>query len=229
MRMALFVSIVCFGAAHAPAATINSINKFTLPGFSTGSVGPVGITPAVNNDDHPGASPNLINYSIFLNSPGGLETEFNLAASGGTTEYRFTQNFFNNTATVWTGFLFELGQGTGGNFTPFPASAPIRFDLFAGQSTATSSKFTLAIDQTNLLRWSSGNVPRFSSASFTFAIDVPDGLTQFTLRQTPLSASSVPEPSTISLAGLALAGVALKLRRSSQARHAARTTSTIRF
>lgn len=37
--------------------------------------------------------------------------------SGGTTEYRFTQTFINNTGQVWTGSEFLLGYGVGDAFT----------------------------------------------------------------------------------------------------------------
>jgi hypothetical protein len=53
---------------------------------------------------------------VFFNSPGMLETRFALTDSGGTTEYRLTQSFFNNTETAWAGFGFELGFGTRANF-----------------------------------------------------------------------------------------------------------------
>src|SRR5262245_2703377 len=98
--------------ASAGAATISSINRVILPGASTGTVGPLS-TSAPNNDDVNGPSPNVIPYSIFLNSPGPIETEFILAQSGGTTEYRFTQTLINNTPAVWEGFRLELGFGTG--------------------------------------------------------------------------------------------------------------------
>src|SRR6476620_8879201 len=97
--------------SRADGATVKSVISFLTPGFSTGSMGPVGNTPAVNNDDDLGASPNVIPYNVFFNSAGILETEFVLENSGGTTEYRFTQTFLNNTDPVWTGFRIELGYG----------------------------------------------------------------------------------------------------------------------
>ncbi len=232
LRLALLSSmtsllgvITCLPVA---AATINGVGISVLPGFSTGSIGPVGSTPAVNNDDALGPSPNVIPYSLFLNSPGGLEVEFILANSGGTTEYRFTQSFLNNTDAVWTGFRFELGYGLGANFVSSQLTDSLEFDFFENNSTATSPAFTQTGATPEALDWSGGNVTRFRPAVFAFAIDVPDGLAgvnpsglnRFTLRQTPITAASaVPEPSTLGLAGLALGGVLLRfraLRRSSQ-------------
>lgn len=199
-------------ATNARAATINSLSTI-LPGASTGSVGPYGVTPAVNNDDEIGESQNVIPYSIFLNSPDILETEFVLGNSAGTTEYRFTQTFFNNTGTDWSGFRFELGYGTGSDFVLSQLADNLQFDAFEGHSTATSPAFTLTIDEMKILGWS-GSVPRFRPAIFTFAIDVPDelsdsnpsGVNRFTLRQIPIEASAVPEPSSFALLGLGLFG-----------------------
>jgi hypothetical protein len=207
--------------SRAGAATIGSVSTFSTPGFSTGSMGPVGSTPAPNNDDDTGSSPNVIPYNVFFNSPGILETEFVLANSGGTTEYRFTQSFLNNTPTVWTGFRFELGFGTGTSFVLSQLADTLQFDSFENNSTATSTPFALTVDEMKTLGWGGASVPRFSSARFTFAIDVPDdladanpsGLNRFTLRQTPIVAgSAVPEPATFGLLGLALAGFGLRAR-----------------
>jgi hypothetical protein len=215
LTTAMLAGGVC---SRAAAATINSISTFSTPGFSTGSAGPVGVTPAPNNDDVLGNSPNVIPFSVFFNSPGILETEFVLGESGGTTEYRFTQTFFNNTDVVWGGFRFELGFGTGANFVLSQLADALQFDAFEGNSTAVSPAFTLEVDEMKTLGWGGGNVPRFSPATFAFAIDVPDalaganpsGLNRFTLRQTPIEAAApVPEPATNALFAVALAGLGI--------------------
>ena len=56
----LFASI-----STVDAAVITSAATVTLPPFSTGTLGPLGATPAPNNDNATAASPNLIPQTVF--------------------------------------------------------------------------------------------------------------------------------------------------------------------
>jgi len=94
----------------AQGGVIASTTTLSLPGSSTGTVGAI-VTPAQNNDNNTAASLNTVPYNIFFNTLGPMQVEFATSAFGGTTEYRFTQTFNNNTGQVWTGFVFELGFG----------------------------------------------------------------------------------------------------------------------
>jgi len=199
------VAALLVAVTDSPAATIKSVSLFSLPGFSTGSAGPFGSTPVVNNDDDPGASPNVIPFSVFFNSPGAMETELILENSGGTTEYRLTDTFVNTRNAPWTGFRFELGFGTGASFVQ---AGDVCFDLLNGHSTATSPVFTLVADSSRQLDWTVGAAPLV--APFAFAIDVPDGMDRFTLRQTPLVAAPVPEPLTLGLAAISFVVIVLR-------------------
>lgn len=201
----------------AGAATISSVASTSLPGSSTGSIGPVGATPAPNNDNTAGASPNTVPASTFFNAPGSAEYEFVLAHSGGTTEHTFTQALVNNTGQPWSGFRFELGLGAGSSFTSASSPSGLDFDLPDRDPAPVSSQFTVLDHQAALLDWSGATVPSIGSVSFTFAVDVPDGLAafhpeaqnRFTLRATPvLAAAPIPEPATVLLlsGGLALVG-----------------------
>ena len=217
--IATFVVALLTGTGAVRAATIDSISLFSLPGFSTGAVGPFGVTPAPNNDDAGAVNPNVIAYTgIFLNSPGLFEAEVVLGDSGGTTEYRITQQIINNSGVVWSGFQFELGFGTGASFVR--SSLPDALDFDAPDATAppTAVGFSTLVHDDDVIDWTGGVVPSIGFSGFTFAIDVPDhlelfnpyGLNRFTLRQTPNPPPPVPvsEPATLLLMGVALTAAA---------------------
>jgi hypothetical protein len=224
----LAASVFCVGGTSADAASITSINAFSLPGFSTGSLT---FSPVVapNNDNAAAPSPNTIatgGFGIFLNAGGFglLDYEFNLADSGATTEYFFTTNVVNNTGIAWNDFHFQLGFGIGPDFVPVIAGFGLDFDTPEGDPTPTSSVFPILNHQSNLVEWSGATVNFLGSpdggplsVALSLSIDVPDGLAaihpqgvnRFTLRSFPTS-HAVPEPTTVTLIGLGLAGLAVR-------------------
>jgi hypothetical protein len=213
--LAAVFGLIC-GVNAAQAGVITSITAVEMPGSSTGAIGPAGATPAPNNDNASAASPNTVPYSVVFNGAlGPLQVEFATNASGGTTEYRFTQTFENNTGEVWTGFAFELGYGLSDGFTPSGATDGLDFDWPDADPTPTASLFSTLSHQSDRIEWSGGSIPSAGVLTLTFAIDVPDNLAafnpsqvnRFTLRQTPIvSTQSVPAPSSLLLlaAGLGL-------------------------
>jgi hypothetical protein len=211
------VSWFC-GAGTVNAANITSIGAFSLPGFSTGSIGPVGATTAPNNDNATGTSPNAVPATVFLNTLGPIEIEFVLAASGGTTEYGFTQALFNITDQPWSDFHLELGFGTGPGFVRSGEVDGLDFDVPGRDPAPTASAFTVQNHQSDTIDWQGGNVAVFGSLLTSFAIDVPDGLeainpsglNRFTLRAAPSVGSvpgEVPEPGTLIMLVSGVAGL----------------------
>jgi uncharacterized protein (TIGR03382 family) len=213
--------MLLLGSGTGFAGVITGVASVDLPEFSTGSIGPVGANPAPNNDNTAAASANTVPYSIFFNSPGYAEAEFVVQTSGGTTEYFVTQNLVNNSGQTWTGFLFELGFGTGSSFLRAATGALLDFDLPGADPEPFSSVFTLLDHHVETLAWSGGAAPSIGVAAFRLSVDVPDGLeswnpaevNRFTLRQTPLTAPAAPEPTGIALAVAALPWLAVLLRR----------------
>jgi PEP-CTERM motif len=218
-QLCILVWLLWGVAADAFAAVITSVSEFSLPGFSTGSLGPIGLTPDPNNDNA-AASANTIPSSIFLNTFGTIEMEFVLEPSGGTTEYRFTQSLVNNTGLAWTDYHFELGFGTGASFVRSGVVDLLDFDTPDMDPLPTSTVFTLLNHQTDTLEWSGATVPSIGTVLFTLAIDVPDGLetlnpsglNRFTLRHFPTTAA-VPEPGLLLLMGMGLVAIVPRSRR----------------
>ena len=85
---------------------------------------------------------------------------------------------------------------------------------FSAQAPAPlSPAFPFLDAMPDSLAWSGATVGSIGSARFSFALDVPDGLQAFTLRQIPIvTPVPVPEPATGALLVLAIAGLGVAIR-----------------
>ena len=143
---------------------------------------------------------------------GVVDLVFTTSDSGGTTEYKVTEGVFNNTGVDWTGYHIELGFGTGVGFVPSTTGDGLDFDSPDFNSTIDFNPapgfFPTVLALEDDLIASGGVMANFTYAgNFIFHVDVPDGISQFTIRQSPIP---VPEPSaTVML----LLGAALTVRR----------------
>ena len=134
--------------------------------------------------------------------------------------FAISERVRNLTGRTWNDFHFRLGLGTGASFVDFFAGQDpdVEFGDLRG-ITSTSNVFTmssLSFHAPRTLDFFGGLVP--SGTDVTFSFSIVDGVipsrhgSTFTLRQLP-SLAAVPEPGSIFLVGLGLAGL-VALRRS---------------
>lgn len=197
-----------FLAPATHAAIITSAQLFgseygTGPGLGTVDI-PVIATPDSNNDNQPGGTDNNIIVPIKrFDHPGYIDIVFNVSPSSGTTEYKFFESVDNNTFVPWSSYTMQLGFGTGLAFNNTGgASDGLDFDDPTYDLAPSSSAFSNISMSPDLLVFSNGLLLS-GAETFQFRIDVPDGITSFTLRQTP---TAIPEPSLCVLAALASLG-----------------------
>jgi len=169
---------------------------------------------AANNDDVPGQSPNfLLVTQKAYNAIGPVDLEFTVVPSGGTTEYFIEEGVDNGTGIYWSGYRLELGFGVGSAFVPSTSGDGLDFDFPDQNSGADFTTFfsTLTEIEDELIA-SGGIFPAgfFTTPPFFFSVDVPDGITSFTIRQQPIP---VPEPVSFALLTMLGLGTVIHRRR----------------
>jgi hypothetical protein len=214
----LTVSVLSCTLVHA-----GQITTFTWwPGVA--SLASTSIDPApIPNDNVSGPSP----YEIFVTQKdyhaiGPVDITFDVVGNGGTTEYRVREGVQNSTGVPWNSYHVELGYGVGTSFIKSLPGDGLDFDSpdfdSPNQFDPPFGFFFPTVVNTGEDIFASGGVmpsPGFAGY-FRFNIDVPDGITQFTLRQSPVG---VPEPSSIVMMSLGVPGfLILRFRNRSTGR-----------
>ncbi len=204
-------------AAALAIVSSTTLRAGEITGFSwhsgIASVAGTSIPPLVdpNNDNVVGTSPNNItvtqkNYTGI----GPVDLVFDVSGTGGVTEYTFIEGVQNSTGLDWTSYHIELGYGYETGFVKSTSGDDLDFDapdydsdFFFNPSPGIFPLYSVSEDD---LIASGGVMPNFTFAGyFRFTVDVPDGITSFTIRQSPVPA---PEPSTLLLAAVGLVGLA---------------------
>lgn len=213
--------VTCLAATFA-ICTATALRAGEITGFSwfsgVASVAGATVFPpsAPNNDDVVGTSPN----DIFVTQKdyvaiGPVDLVFDVRDTGGVTEYLFMEGVQNHTGVDWSSYHIELGFGTGAGFVASLAGDGLDFDSPDFNSDFFFDPFpgvfpTVVVTEDDILA-SGGVMPDFAFAgNFLFHVDVPDGITSFTIRQSPVA---VPEPSALALACLGLVGLLISGRR----------------
>jgi hypothetical protein len=166
--------------------------------------------------------------STLVNANQPIDIVFNVDNTDGVTEYYLAEGVSNNTSLGIIAYTFELGFGTGLNFSRESTDDGLDFDTPDEDLTPTSGQFASIVHNPDVLKFSNGVIGAGLTDAFTLSIDVPDDLPgrQFTLRQL---AVPVPEPSTLALValiGLALSAIGLR-NREGVLQHDVRCTDTI--
>ena len=202
-------------------ATTTTLHAGGISGFSwysgIASVASTSIDPIVapNNDDMVGASPNIIfvtqKHYIGI---GPVDLEFSVTNTGGTTEYLFKEGVFNDTGLNWGSYHIELGFGHGVGFVGSASGDGLDFDAPSYNSPFNfngGSSFFPSVSVTEDDVFATGGVmPDLTFAGyFYFTVDVPDGISSFTVRQSPIPVG-VPEPGSMVILTFGVAGLVMK-------------------
>jgi hypothetical protein len=216
-RFVARVLVVCI-LLSATSARAGEVTTFAWHS-GVASLAATSISPlsAPNNDDVAGNSPNTIfvtqkNYIAI----GPVDITFDVINSGGVSEYSVAEGVYNGTGIPWGSYHIELGYGFGTGFHKSTPGDGLDFDSPDFNSLISFAPgpgfyFPTYVATADDILASGGVMPPTGFAgNFRFSIDVPDGITQFTLRQSPIG---VPEPGTFLLAVMGLIGVGLVARR----------------
>lgn len=199
----MVVVLFLLGATNSWAGQITSITWFT--GVASVAAEPVAVPSAPNNDNVVGDSPNLIqvlqkDYTDF----GTVDLVFDVINSGGVTEYAVIEGVSNSTGVDWGSYHIELGFGSEGSFVKSTSGDGLDFDSPDFDSTANFNPGgfffpTVNVTEDDIIA-TGGTMPAGAYAgNFVFHVDIPDGISSFTIRQSPIA---VPEPASIALISL---------------------------
>ena len=208
-------ALVCLTITQAAGAgEISTITPF--PGIVS-VAGQSVTTTTVNNDNVVGlGNPNkLFVLQKDYSAVGPVDIVIGVIDTGGTTEYEVREGVQNSTGVTWSGYRVLLGFGVGGGFVQSTPGDGLNFDddndSLMDFAPGAMDFITVIKPNEDVIEASDGDLltGQFSGTDIIFHIEVPDGITEFTLRQEPIP---VPEPTSAALLGL-LGAAMLRRRR----------------
>lgn len=178
---------ILLAAAHpAAAGVITAFGGASGPGLASMSFNNVTVT-TLGNDNAVGASGNVIsiNQKAFGTSE-YIDMVFVVEDFGvPTTEYMLYEGVANSTTEEWIGYQIKLGYGTGAGFTSVTLGDGLDFDDPDFDSPVTLPPFSLGAYDFGVINGVSATILPGQFVNFAFPIDVPNGITEFTIRQEP--------------------------------------------
>ena len=184
--LALVPVLALIFALPAAAGGITSFGGASGPGLASMSFNNVTIT-GLGNDNAVGASGNAIsiNQKAFGSSD-YIDMVFTVEDFGvPVTEYMLYEGVHNGTSDEWIGYQIRLGYGTGAGFTSVSFGDGLDFDDPDFDSPVTLPPFALGAYDFGVINGVSATVYPGQFVNFAFPIDVPNGITEFTIRQEP--------------------------------------------
>ncbi len=182
----VFVAALLVSDGAVLAGTITGYAGASGAGLGVVTFGAVS-TPGAGNDDVAGASPNTVvitqkRFDTF----NGIWTIFDVASNGlPATEYQVTETVTNNTGGIWIGYQVMLGTGTDSGWVQQALGTGLDFDLPDDNSPRSFSVLPTIVYDEVTIDAVGGTILPGETHVFTYAIDVPDGMTQFTIRTSP--------------------------------------------
>jgi len=173
---------------------------------------------STGNDNVVGSSPNRLEINQKAFGPTGFVDAIDIVftvidtGTGDVTEYEHREGVDNGTGSDWTDYHVTLGFGTGASFVQSSPGDGLDFDAPDEDSLYDFGPFTSLTIGEDTIDAVGGVVPDGSFVNFRFPIDVPDGITEFTLRQLPTTDAIVPEPKAWILVGISLGMFGFLLR-----------------
>ena len=185
----LLISIAIAPATKADSITINS-GGFSITGLGNNGGGVPGMDSLLGTAASAGQTINGSGSFVALLNPLTFTTAFTGHGSEGTYNFNFAQDVTINGVTQTLEIVGTIDIGTFVDTVHILSSDPLTFNFG-----------TFSVD-VNILPTSIEGIGPGEFCDFLRA--------EFTIRQEP---TETPEPATLSLLGLGLAGVAAKLRR----------------
>jgi len=210
-KIVLFAFFLSSISLTSNAGVITSFTWYS--GVASVAGEPIPTLVLAGNDDVVGDSPNtVIVYQKDYTAIGPVDIVFTvdelLDPVDGVTEYKIIEGVQNGTGLDWSAYHMELGFGVGAGFVKSTIDDGLDFDAPTFNSTFDLNPGgfffpDVLVTEDDVYADGGVHVDGAYAGNYIIHIDVPDGITEFTLRQSPI-ATTVPAPAAIWLFSAAL-------------------------